>query len=125
MDKYLDEAKAKRYNELISMGVAASYSETDEYKELCALMDESLAKQTEIYGKPQHAPFEGKCRRCGREFDDPVPEVTYPEGINEIVCREWCAECNRFAVSVLFRWSSAYRVRHPIDPVRGGKHAST
>ncbi len=65
------------------------------------------------------------CLRCGREFDDPVPEVTYPEGINEVTCREWCAECNQFTVSVLFRWSSAYRVKHPIDPVRGGKHART
>lgn len=66
-----------------------------------------------------------KCLRCGKEFDNPIPEVTYPEGINEIVCREWCAECNKFAVSVLFRWSSAFRVKHPIDPVRGGEHART
>lgn len=125
MDKYLDEADAKRYNELISMGVAMSYSETDEYKELCALMDKSVARQIEIYGEPQHTPFEGKCRRCGKEFDNPMPEVTYPEGINEIACREWCAECNQFAVTILFRWSSAYRVKHPQDPIRGGQYART
>ncbi len=120
MDKYLNEADAKRYLELLSMGVSDRHMETDEYKELCALMDKSLAKQIEIYGKPQHTPFEGKCRRCGRKFDNPVPEITFPEGINEIACSEWCAECNQFAVSVLFRWSSAYRMRHPVDPVRGG-----
>lgn len=67
----------------------------------------------------------GVCLRCGKEFDSPVPEVTYPGGINEIACNEWCAECNKFAVSILFRWSSAYRIKRPLDPVRGGKYAST
>lgn len=123
MEKYLNEADAKRYLELLKR---SGHLSVEEDKELGGLMDKSLAKQIEIYGKPQHTPFEGKCRRCGREFDNPVPEVTYPEGINEIVCDEWCAECNKFAVSILFRWSSAYRVRHPIDPARGGsRHART
>lgn len=61
-----------------------------------------------------------KCKRCHREFDNPVPEVTHPEGFHEIMCAEWCAECNKFAVSILGRWNSAYRVSRPVDPLRGG-----
>jgi len=60
------------------------------------------------------------CLRCSREFDDPIPEITHPEGRVEIICREWCAECNQFVATVVLRSSSAYRVQHPQDPMRGG-----
>ena len=66
-----------------------------------------------------------KCLRCDREFDNPIPEVTDPNGRYEIATSEWCAGCNAFTMSVLLRWASAYRVKHPIDPVRGGRHANT
>ncbi len=59
-----------------------------------------------------------KCLRCGKEFDNPMPEVTYPEGIHEIACKEWCAECNQFTMNVIRRWSSAYRVKDPVDLIK-------
>jgi len=61
------------------------------------------------------------CLRCGREFDNSVPEVTVPDGRRDIATSEWCAECNAFAMNILLRWASAYKVEHPFDPVRGGK----
>lgn len=64
-----------------------------------------------------------KCLRCGKDFDDPVPEITYPEGIREIATKEYCAGCNAFVMSIVFRESSAYKQKHPIDPLRGGKNA--
>lgn len=68
---------------------------------------------------------EKRCLRCGRAFSNPVPEVTHPEGIHEIATHEWCTDCNIFAMNILFRWSSAYRVRSPYDPLRGGSNASS
>ncbi|GAH94893.1 unnamed protein product, partial [marine sediment metagenome] len=45
MDKYLNEADAKRYLELISVGTVSLSTEPDKYRELGALMDKSIAKQ--------------------------------------------------------------------------------
>lgn len=63
------------------------------------------------------------CLRCKKEFSDCVPEVTHPEGIHEIACSEWCAKCNAFTMSVVFRESSAYRVAkgHLQDPMKGDR----
>lgn len=61
-----------------------------------------------------------KCRRCGREFTDPVPEVTTPSGNREIACVEWCPGCNTFVMNVIFRWNTAYAVKHLEDPLKGG-----
>ena len=109
MEKYLDEAKAKRYLELLNHGDIHGFVETADRKEFRALSEESLAKQIEIYGEPTHTPFEGKCRRCGIEFGNPVPEVTNPEGRNkEIACVEWCPRCNKVAMAALYRGASAY-----------------
>lgn len=120
---YLSKEKSERLWELIQIGYPMSYVESNEYREMCALMDENIAKEIEIYGEPKHAPFDGHCRRCGRSFDDPVPEVTHSEGIHEIACVEWCAECNAFAMSIVFRESSAYRVAKGSlrDPMQGGR----
>lgn len=63
----------------------------------------------------------GICLRCGRPFDNPVPDVTYPEGNPEIACSEWCSDCNTLAMSVVFRESSSYRRKPLRDPVKGGK----
>lgn len=125
MDKYLDEADAKRYRELLRKGVIISRGETEEHKELCALMDKSLARQVEIFGEPKHMPFEGKCRRCGREFTNPVPEVTDPGRDPEIACKEWCAECNAYTMNIIRRWSTAYAIdpRKLCDPLKGGRNA--
>lgn len=125
MDKYLDEADAKRYRELLDKGVVMSYVETEEYKELSALMDKSVARQIEIFGEPKHTPFEGKCRRCGAGFTNPVPEVTVPGGDPEIACVEFCAECNVFVMNITRRWATAYAVdpKELVDPVRGGRNA--
>lgn len=127
MDTYLDEVKAKRYLELLHDGDIHGYAETDDRKEFDALSKESIARQIEIYGEPKPTPFDGRCRRCGKEFDSPVPEVTYPGGIVEIASHEWCAECNAFAMNIVYRWSSAYRVdpKNLVDPVRGGEHAGS
>lgn len=120
MDKYLDEADAKRYRELMCSDTALSLLETDDSRELHALMDKSLAKQIEIYGEPEHTPFGGKCRRCGKEFTNPIPEVTVPEGDPEIACAEWCADCNRYAMNIIRRWATAYKASpHELhDPLR-------
>jgi len=124
VDKYLDEADAKRYRELVHKGASGSFVETEEYKELRALSDKSLARQVEIFGEPMPVPFEGKCRRCGREFVDPVPEVIDPSGYREIACMECCPGCNTLAMSVLFREISAYRTKRLVDPFRGGHYAN-
>ncbi len=63
------------------------------------------------------------CKRCGREFSNPIPEITEPEGHREVASAEWCADCNSFAMSIVFRNSSAYRKKKLYDPVRGGTHA--
>lgn len=65
----------------------------------------------------------GVCLRCGREFTNPVPEVTNPGLIRDIACKGWCAACNAFTMSVVYRWSSAYAVdpKQLDDPLRGGK----
>lgn len=67
------------------------------------------------------------CRRCGGEFDDPVPPVTNPSpfAIKEIASSEWCSTCNVFAMVIMFRNSSAYlpesgKLEELRDPVRGG-----
>lgn len=61
------------------------------------------------------------CLRCGREFEDPRPAVTNEDGINtEIATDEWCPDCNRIVMMVVFRQSSAYFDKKAIDPVRGG-----
>lgn len=121
MDKYLNEADGRRYRELLLMGACSSFVETEECRELGALMDKSIAKQIEIFGEPKHTPFEGKCRRCGREFTNPVPEVTIPTGNKEIACREWCPDCNCLTMSIVYRESTAYRKERLYDPLKGGK----
>lgn len=69
----------------------------------------------------------GICLRCERKFDNPVPEVTYPEGYHEIACIEWCADCNALTVAVIFRGSTAYKKFPLFDPTktRGGRYASS
>jgi len=64
-----------------------------------------------------------KCLRCGRELDNPVPEVVNPGGIRDIACEEWCAACNALAMSVVYRESSAYyrSEKKLVDPARGGR----
>lgn len=67
----------------------------------------------------------GVCLRCGREFENPVPPVVNPEGGREIATSEFCADCNKLIMSVVFRDATAYRVpgtRETLhDPIRGGK----
>ena len=50
-----------------------------------------------------------KCRRCGREFTESEPPVAKPEGIREIATVEWCADCNAFAMYILYKGRLAYR----------------
>lgn len=64
------------------------------------------------------------CRRCGREFTNPTPEVKEPGGRTEIACVGWCSDCNALTMSVLFREISAYRTKHLVDPLRGGHYAN-
>lgn len=65
------------------------------------------------------------CRRCNREFDSPVPEITNPDNPNyEIACSEWCPACNALAMSVVFRESSAYRTKQLYDPMRTRREES-
>lgn len=59
------------------------------------------------------------CRRCGREFTNPVPEVTNPGGDTEIACVEICADCNCFIMNIVRRSDCAYKVKHLHDPIRG------
>ena len=49
------------------------------------------------------------CLRCGKEYDEPIPEVTHPEGDREIASVHYCARCNTLIMTVLFRNNSAYR----------------
>jgi len=51
-----------------------------------------------------------KCLRGGKEYNNPIPEVSNPEGIKEIATREWCSDCNALTMAVIFRRSSAYRI---------------
>lgn len=59
-----------------------------------------------------------RCRRCGRDFTTPIPDIVNPQGNLEIACVEWCAECNALAMSIIFRESSAYRTEGLFDPLR-------
>ena len=63
------------------------------------------------------------CKRCGREYDDPVPPITNPgRYINtEIMSREWCAGCNTVGAMAIHRGTSAYFTLDIIDPLKGGK----
>lgn len=51
-----------------------------------------------------------KCKRCGKDFTNPVPPITNPDGDTEIACVEWCPDCNRFVMNIIRRWSTAYAV---------------
>ncbi len=62
-----------------------------------------------------------KCLRCGKEYDDPVPEIIQPDGVTEIATREWCAGCNAFAMSIVYRGRSAYSKPVFYDPSKGGQ----
>jgi hypothetical protein len=65
------------------------------------------------------------CARCGREYENPVPSVTNPEGnITEIAASEWCSDCNRIAMMAVFRQSSVYFKKGATDPLKGGQDAS-
>lgn len=64
---------------------------------------------------------EGECRRCGRDFTDPAPEVTNPGGNKEVVCVGWCPDCNKLATIVLYRERTAYYEKGVLhDPLKGG-----
>lgn len=68
----------------------------------------------------------GICLRCHREYETPFPEVVRPGGWEEIATEEWCADCNKLAMSVIFREISAYRTKGPLyDPIRSGHEVST
>ena len=121
--RLLDETKAARFKELNSKGITNLTGE--EGSEYSRLMFE-LADKKEALGEFS-TPFDGHCKRCGAEFSDPVPEVSVPEDNTEIACSEWCAGCNAFVMSIVFRESSAYRKGKGelVDPSRGGRHANT
>lgn len=124
MEKYLGEDKAKRYAELNSKKFSDLTKE--EHEERYAFISEVVDKK-EALGEFKLEPFEGKCRRCGREFDNPVPEVTYPKGSHEVACAEWCADCNAFVMNIVYREFTAYMRKKGslYDPVRGGSHANS
>jgi len=68
----------------------------------------------------------GVCLRCGREYETPFPEIVRPGGWEEIATKEWCADCNKLVMSVIFREISAYRTEGSLyDPIRSGHEAST
>ncbi len=49
------------------------------------------------------------CKRCGRPFENPFPDIRNPGGSHtEIVCFDWCANCNRIAASGIYRDNSIY-----------------
>lgn len=50
------------------------------------------------------------CKRCGKEFSNPIPEVKNPDGIREVATVECCADCNALIMWVLYRDRSAYRL---------------
>jgi len=63
-----------------------------------------------------------KCKRCGKEFDDPVPLVTNPSGYHTEICTDkWCPGCNRIGIIPIHRKASVYYVSTPKDPLRGGQ----
>ena len=67
----------------------------------------------------RHEPSPGKCLRCGRSFENPVPEITNPGGNTEIATDEYCADCNRLVMSLVNRYSSAYWKKGELsDPLR-------
>ncbi len=123
VEKYLDEADAKRFRELEDKGTLNLTRE--EGSEHAALMFKIVGKK-EALGEFD-IPFEGKCRRCGREFDNPVPEITRPDGNPEIATSEWCADCNALIMTVVHRESTAYKKTPLVDPMRtkGGSRASS
>lgn len=48
------------------------------------------------------------CKRCGKEYEDPYPEIV-GEGVNyEIATLEYCADCNALVMTLVHRESSAY-----------------
>ena len=76
----------------------------------------------------------GICLRCKKPFDNPVPEVSNPQGMHDdIATDKWCAACNKTAMSALYRDAGAYYVqglRPPWQsetqstiPEGGSKHA--
>jgi DNA-directed RNA polymerase subunit RPC12/RpoP len=50
-----------------------------------------------------------RCLRCGKEFDNPYPEIKIKDRNTEIACKEWCAKCNELVMHVLYRGRSAYQ----------------
>ncbi len=121
--RLLNKTKTARLKRLISKGTPnLAYKEGSEY---ARLMFEIVDKK-EALGE-FNTPFDGRCRRCGVEFDDPVPENSIPSGNTDIASAEWCADCNTFVMSVVFRESSVYRKGKGelFDPLKGGKHANT
>ena len=64
------------------------------------------------------------CKRCGCYYEDPVPEVIEHNGNKEIATSGWCANCNSFAMSIIYRESSAYRKKPKLlfDPMKGETH---
>lgn len=67
-----------------------------------------------------------KCLRCGRQFSNPIPKVRNLNAPRcellhkDIATLEWCANCNRIAVSGIFRNNSAYfDPKLPFDGLSG------
>ena len=122
ISEYLDEAKAARFEELESMGYMNLTKE--EGSEHAGLMFEIVDKK-ETLGEFT-TPFDGHCRRCGREFDNPVPEVSNPSGIRtDIASTEWCSDFNKTAMSALYRDSGAYYVYGLRPPWQGEGESKT
>lgn len=59
-----------------------------------------------------------ECFRCGREFESSIPKVTEVKGVKEIMCSDWCAACNAYVLSIVYRGRSAYTLKPiPQDPI--------
>ena len=62
------------------------------------------------------------CSRCGKKFDNPYPKIVNPERNTEIACINWCADCNRIAMSALLRQGGAYWSQGKRPPWQGEKN---
>lgn len=64
--------------------------------------------------KPDETPEPGICQRCGDSFEDPTPEIVYPEIADfgphtlEIACKLYCPSCNAYVMFFVNRKVTAY-----------------
>ena len=70
------------------------------------------------------------CKRCGRLYTCPDPPIVSDGEVTEIATTDWCADCNAYVMTVLYRGRSAFGPKHPInlyDPIKhkGGDNANT